>query len=380
MKILCDYQIFNKQHFGGISRYFCELMEQFSRDPEIDFRLALRYSQNEHLHQQPQLNRFWTRRNDFFSDSHFFTRLQRGIHINALDHVFNNQQESIRRLKEQDFDVFHPTYYDPYFLKYLKTKPYALTVYDMIIELFPDMFKGDITAIQKKKVIECATKIIAISENTKTDIIHFYDIDPQKIEVIPLATSLHRSVPDSTLKLPQRYILFVGNRGDYKNFPLFINSIASLLQKENDLFLICAGGGIFSESEMHLLNELRIKNQVLYYPVTNDSTLSQLYRKAILFIFPSRYEGFGIPVLEAFSCGCPVAASNCSSLPEVGGEAMIYFDPNNSESMQEVIEDIIQNESLQESLRIRGYQRLKLFTWEMTAMNTKKVYDNLLSQ
>ena len=380
MKILYDYQIFNKQHFGGISRYFCELLDQFSRDPEIDFCLALRYSQNEHLHQQPQLNRFWTQRNDFFSDSHFFTRLQRGIHINALNHVFNNQQESIRRLKEQDFNVFHPTYYDLYFLKYLKTKPYTLTVYDMIIELFPDMFKGDTIAIQKKKVIECATKIIAISDNTKSDMIKFYDIEPEKIEVIPLATSLHRSIPDSTLKLPQRYILFVGNRGAYKNFTLFINSIASLLQKEIDLFLICAGGGIFSESEMHLLNDLKIRKQVLYYPVTNDSTLSQLYRKAILFIFPSRYEGFGIPVLEAFSCGCPVAASNCSSLPEVGGEAVIYFDPNNSESMQKVIEDIIQNKSMQESLRIRGYQRLKLFSWEMTAMNTKKVYDNLLSQ
>jgi glycosyltransferase involved in cell wall biosynthesis len=380
MKILYDHQIFTWQDYGGISRYFCELMSQYATEPGISFRLALRYSQNDHLRQQALLNRFWTQRNDFFSDSHGITRFQRGIHINVLNHVFNNQRESVQRLKEQDFDLFHPTYFDPYFLKYLKTKPYVLTVYDMIIELFPDMFKGDTTAIRKKKVIECATKIIAISENTKTDIIRFYDIDPQKIEVIPLATSLKVNTPDSAPTCPQKYILFVGNRGTYKNFTFFINSVSSLLCEEQDLNVICAGGGMFTDDEMHLLDDLRIKNQVLYYPIINDSTLSHLYRNAILFVFPSLYEGFGIPVLEAFSCGCPVAASNCSSLPEVGDEAVTYFDPNNSDSIRQVVEDIVHNDSLQVSLRKRGYQRLELFSWEKTARATKNVYDNLLSQ
>jgi len=380
MKILYDHQIFTWQDYGGISRYFCELMSQYATEPGISFRLALRYSQNDHLRQQPLLNRFWTQRNDFFSDSSGITRFQRGIHINVLNHVFNNQRESVQRLKEQDFDLFHPTYFDPYFLRYLKTKPYVLTVYDMIIELFPDMFKGDTTAIQKKKVIECATKIIAISENTKTDIIRFYDIDPKKIEVIPLATSLKVNTPDSAPTRPHKYILFVGNRGTYKNFIFFINSVSSLLCKEKDLTVICAGGGMFSDDEMHLLDDLGIKTQVLYYPIINDSTLSHLYRNAILFVFPSLYEGFGIPVLEAFSCGCPVAASNCSSLPEVGNESVRYFDPNNSDSIRQVVEDIVHNDSLQESLRKRGYQRLDHFSWEKTARATRNVYDNLLSQ
>ena len=236
------------------------------------------------------------------------------------------------------------------------------------------------TAIHKKNVIECATKIIAISDNTKTDIIRFYDIDPQKIEVIPLATSLRINTPDNTLNLPQKYILFVGNRRVYKNFTFFINSISSFLREEKDLFLVCAGGGVLSKNEIRLLEDLRIRRKVLYYPVISDGTLSYLYRKAILFAFPSLYEGFGIPVLEAFSCGCPVAASNCSSLPEVGGDAVNYFDPKNSASIQKVVEDIVHNPSVQDSLRARGYERLKLFSWEKTALNTKKVYDNLLSQ
>jgi len=251
----------------------------------------------------------------------------------------------------------------------------------MIHELFADMLKGDdTTAIQKKKVIECAVKIIAISENTKTDIIHFYDIDPKKIEVIPLATSLQMNTTDSVLTLPQKYILFVGNRGAYKNFAFFINSISAFLCEEKDLYVICAGGGVFSVDEMHLLNDLKVKTKVLCYPILNDTTLSCLYRKAVLFVFPSLYEGFGIPVLEAFSCGCPVAASNCSSLPEVGDDAVSYFNPNNSDSIQQVVEDIVHNDSLRDSLRKRGYQRLKLFSWEKTALATKNVYDNLLSQ
>jgi glycosyltransferase involved in cell wall biosynthesis len=152
------------------------------------------------------------------------------------------------------------------------------------------------------------------------------------------------------------------------------------LDEEKYLYLICVGGGVFSDTEMHLLDDLKIKRKVLHYPIANDSTLSQLYRKAILLVFPSLYEGFGIPILEAFSCGCPVAASNCSSLPEVGGEAVNYFDPYTPVSIQKVVEDIVHNKSLQDSLRMRGYQRLKLFSWEKTALKTKKVYDNLLCQ
>jgi Glycosyltransferase len=291
-----------------------------------------------------------------------------------------NKSHCKKQIYQGKYDIFHPTYYDPYFLKYLKTKPYVLTVYDMIHELFPDMFEGDPTALQKKKVIECATKIIAISDNTKSDIIRFYDINPKKIEVIPLASSLQISTPDCSLNLPQKYILFVGNRGVYKNFAFFINSISSLLYTEKDLYLVCAGGGAFSDAELCFLEDLKIKMKVLHRPIINDCTLSQLYRNAILFAFPSLYEGFGIPVLEAFSCGCPVAASNCSSLPEVGGEAVKYFDPKNSDSIQQVVEEIVHNDSLQDSLRLRGYERLKLFSWEKTALNTKKVYDNLLSQ
>lgn len=371
MKILFDYQIFSLQKYGGISRYFCELYSHLLKLDTIQPEISVLYSENSYYQELFNQKIILPDQKTIGK----YLNFGKNIVINKI-----NENNCKRQIRQGKFDIFHPTYYNPYFLKDLKAKKYILTVYDMIYELFPDMFKGDNTAIQKKEVIECATKIIAISNNTKTDIIKIYDIDPTKIEVIPLATSLQIHVPDSTFNLPQRYILFVGNRRTYKNFIFFVNSISSFLYEQKDLYLICAGGGVFSDHEMRLLNDLKIKRKVLHYPIINDNTLSQLYRKAILFVFPSLYEGFGIPLLEAFSCGCPVATSNISSLPEVGGEAVNYFDPHDSDSIQKVVENIVLNNSFQDSLRIRGYQRLKLFSWEKTAINTKNVYTNLLYQ
>jgi glycosyltransferase involved in cell wall biosynthesis len=371
MKILYDHQVFTIQKYGGVSQYFIELYSHLLTMEKIHPEISVAYSEN------------WYYQQLFHQRSILPDKTILGKYLNFGKYlIINNINEynSKNRITKGNFDIFHPTYYSPYFLKYLKTKPYVLTVYDMIHELFPDMFKGHRISIQKKNVIDCATKIIAISENTRTDIIRFYDIDPSKIEVIPLATSLHMRIPDSSLNLPQKYILFVGNRGSYKNFNFFINAISSLLYEEKDLFMICAGGDGFSDAELSLLDNLKIRRKVLHVPINTDRMLSQLYKKATLFVFPSLYEGFGIPVLEAFSCGCPVAASNCSSLPEVGGDAVNYFDPYNSDSIKNVVEDFVDNKALQDSLRIRGYQRLKLFSWEKTALKTKKVYDNLLYQ
>ena len=380
MKILYDHQIFIRQHFGGISRYFCEIMDHYSRDPTIEFRLALRYSQNDHLNQHPQLNQFWTQRNNFFSNSQLFIRLQRRIHINILNHIFNNQQESIRQLTQTDFDVFHPTYYDPYFLKYLQKRPYVLTVYDMTHEEFPKIFHSrDPTSARKKILVENATGIIAISENTKTDIVKYLDIEPEKIQVIYLASSLdpekilHKTQPPMRVKIPKKYLLFVGGREYYKNFPHLIKTLIPIFRKNEDLHLVCAGGGEFSESEKKILQDMHIISRVHLFPI-DDSTLFQLYQNAYAFIFPSLYEGFGIPVLEAFSCRCPALLSNTSSFPEVGGDAALYFNPDSETSMADAIERILSDVHLREELIVRGSERAKLFSWDKTATMTKKVY------
>ncbi len=367
MKIIYDQQIFTLQKYGGISRYFIELYSHLLKTGMVKPKISVIYSENVYFQAMFPMRSVLPKRN--------FSGKSTGIKI--INDYYNKEC-----LISGKFEIFHPTYYNPYFLKFLKTKPYVLTVYDMIHELFPERFVEDQTLvpIQKKNLIEHATKIIAISENTKTDIIKFYTIDPAIIEVIPLATSLHRENSDIALQLPLKYILFVGTRSSYKNFEFFVHSISSLLLDQKALYVICAGGGTFSDAEIRLIDRLNLTKRVIHYAITNDSILSQLYQKAILFAFPSLYEGFGIPILEAFSCGCPVAASNCSSIPEVGGDAVMYFDPNDSNSIEKVVGDILLDKGLQESLRIRGYQRLKLFSWQRTAELTKKLYEDIINE
>ncbi|MFA6331906.1 MAG: glycosyltransferase family 1 protein [Methanoregula sp.] len=384
MKILYDHQIFGIQHYGGISRYFCELMDQYSRDPEINFRLALRYSQNDHLYQQPQLNQFWTQRNNFFSNSLFFARLQRKLKINALNHIFNNQQESVRQLKAQDFDVFHPTYYDPYFLNHLGEKPFVIDIHDMMQEIIPEYFPhNDPTHARKMHLIQRADAIIAVSELTKRDILKYvdFDLDPDRIHVIYRGNSFEGSGGEEMIPiaLPSSYLLFVGNRSIYKNFPFFITSMAPLLKKYPELHICCTGGGQFTPDEWKLMKEIDVPLQRVHYiPLWTDGTIKYLYRNALAFVFPSLYEGFGLPVLEAFSCGCPVIASNNSSLPEVGEDAAVYFDPRDAFSFQEATERMIADTTLRNSCIQKGTERLKIFSWADSAEKTKRVYEQVM--
>ena len=389
MKILYDHQTFYQQNFGGISRYFCELMNQFSLDANMSFTLPLRYVQNDNLRQFPQLNKYWSNRINYLCDSRVVSFVQKKIHFNELNFglnlVFNNQGESVRLLKKQDFDVFHPTYYEPYFLKYLQKKPYVLTVYDMIHELFPHYFKAsDKTRGWKKNLIEHARGIIAISENTKKDIIKFTDVDPDRVHVIYLGNPLeHLNEPsqNNTFSVSpidgKPYLLFVGSRSSYKNFIFFIQSVGEMLIKYDGLQVICAGSSPFSREEKSVLKKMDILHKVKHVKV-NDAIMKNLYKNARAFIFPSLYEGFGLPILEAFSCGCPAILSNSSSLPEIGGDAAIYFDPNNRESIICAVETVLFNEKYREDLIKKGSERLKFFSWEKAAISTKKVYNDLL--
>ena len=146
---------------------------------------------------------------------------------------------------------------------------------------------------------------------------------------------------------------------------------------KNNVKLVCAGGRGFSDEETEIINQMRISNYVEHKEV-NDEILSELYSNALCFVFPSLYEGFGIPVLEAFSCKCPCVLSNTSSLPEVAGDAAVYFDPSDKDSIIYAIECVLVNQSLQQELIEKGTQRLKSFSWSKMKNNTFEVYKKLL--
>lgn len=369
MKILYDHQCFVQQQFGGVSRYHYQLIKELSKLQNVEVKLSLKYSNN-----------FYINEDKTFEVKKFFPNHKFYFKRTILDYI--NRLSTNRILEEGDFDIFHPTYYNPYFLKYLNKKPFIIMAHDTIHETFPEISNLiDKTKKHKKITLTKSQLIIANSSSTKNDLIQLYNIPNEKIEVVYLAASINKSLTSSNSKLdlPEKYMLFVGNRDFYKNFNKFIHAVEPLLKEHKDLFLIAAGGGIFTNEEKKFFQLKQIANKILHKDA-DDVTLATLYSNALAFIFPTLYEGFGIPALEAMNCDCPVIMSNTSSLPEVGGDAAIYFDPANIEDMREKIESVIFNKELRANLIAKASIQRQKFSFEKTANQTLEVYKRFLNK
>lgn len=151
-----------------------------------------------------------------------------------------------------------------------------------------------------------------------------------------------------------------------------LEAFSLLAQKDSKLYLICTGNK-FSQGEEDKLSKLHIKNKTLQINAS-DKELSELYTRASLFVFPSLYEGFGIPILEAYACHCPIAISNTSCFPEIAGDAAIYFDPYSVKDIANTIEAIIYNPQKANELIQKGIKRLELYSWEKTVVETEETY------
>ncbi len=363
MKILYDHQIFSYQKYGGISRYFYELIKNIGND---EAKSSTEFSNNHYLKMDKDIHC-----KQFLANYRF-----RGKNrlLNMVNEVF-----SIVQIKNGNFEIFHPTFYNTYFLKYLKGKPFVLTVHDMIDEKFPEMSTHNKIISNNKMILaNKANKIIAVSKCTKKDLIDIFGIEKSKIEVVYHGNSmLLQSNVDINLNIPKKYILFVGKRGGYKNFNLFIESVSRLLLEDLDLFVVCIGGDKFKSDEIDLFEELGIQDFVLQFNL-DDNLLAQFYSKALAFVFPSKYEGFGMPILESFACNCPVICSNTSSLPEIAGDGAVFFDPYSKDSIRSAVKRVIRNNVLRTNLINKGKERLKDFSWIKTTLETKKIYENIL--
>lgn len=365
MNILFDHQTFVEQPYGGISRYIIELMKCINATPANQACLSLTYAENDYL---PKIN-------STLSKLLQYSFLGKRQVLTELNKLYSRTQ-----LEKQSFDVFHATYYDPYFLPHLGKKPCVVTFHDMIHEYYSPQYNllGSDRRItrNKKLVADRATRLIAVSESTKRDLVSLLNIDPEKIQVIYHGCSfIARHKQSKSDQKP--YLLYVGHRHAYKNFQAFIRAIASVLN-EQDCLLLCAGGGDFTDEENLLIRSLGINKRILWRSIENDEMLQQFYENALAFVFPSLYEGFGMPILEAFASGCPCIVSNSSSLPEVAGDAALYMDPNDDESMHQVTNSIVSNSLLRSALTERGYQRSTLFSWQETAQQTLNLYEQCL--
>ncbi|MEO8405481.1 MAG: glycosyltransferase family 1 protein [Chitinophagaceae bacterium] len=374
MKVLFDTQIFDWQINGGISRYFIEVLQRLEKSKEVDVLFSCRHSYNTYIQ-----GTAWLSNKSVLKKLHFKGKLGALKIINEKI----NRPYSNKLLKKGVPDIFHPTYYDPYFLSYLGKKPLVLTVYDLTNEKFNDNTVLTQKVLDwKKKLILAADHIVSISENTRKDIIEFYKIAPEKITTVYLSGGFEPEVKQAPRvadmdSIPEKFFLFVGSRSAYKNFNAFIQEAAPVISQEN-ISVVVAGGGPMNADEMNTLKKLGIADKVISYSHVSDVFLSQLYSKAMVFIFPSLYEGFGIPVLEAMQCGCPALLSDNSSLPEVGGNAAAYFDPFTKRNMQNALMDLVKNDTQRKRMAEAGIEQAKKFNWDATAQGHIEVYKKIM--
>ena len=372
MKILLDTYIFNNQKYGGISRYYTEIFSQLKREKKAVINLPLFQCQNIYINESSLLSK---KQMVIYNAINLLAKL--GFSTRKFVKK-KNDKLALNALLKHDFDLYISTYYDTFFLDNIGNKPFVLTVYDMIHEIFPQYFDNDITTVSNKLILmEKASKIIAVSQNTKKDILRIYPhIDGSKIEVIYHGSSIKI---DEKLKvsLPSNYILFVGVRDKYKNFEFMLNSISNLLLKDKTLKLVCAGGGKFNSFENNLIKSLGLYQSVIQNNF-KENELGHYYKNAKCFIFPSQYEGFGIPVLESMACGCPIVLTNNSSFSEVAGNAGVFYELNNSVDLNNKIDNLLDNEELRKEYALKGLEQVKNFNWKIASEKCYNLYKSAL--
>lgn len=382
MKILYDHQIFQHQRIGGVSRYFVEIIKHLPEN--VIAEVAIEYSFNEYLKDtdipfrfEKELdNKIW--REKRFKGQMFLSNLREKLLSGKYpNRLAINKEKAIQKIKQGDFDIFHPTFFEDYYLDIMGKKPYVLTVHDMILELYPE-FTYSIGFVQrKKKLIDRAAHIIAVSENTKKDLVDIFNVAPEKISVTYHASSL-TVTEDSDIKLPSKYILFIGDRRmGYKNFAFFITSVVPILKKYPDVYIFCVGSP-FTENELNLLNAFQIKGQVIQKFVA-DKDLYTVYNKAQMFVYPSYYEGFGIPIVEAFQAKCPIILADASCFREVAGDAALYFSPKSPNQLRDNIVSFLDNAGKRIEYIEKGTKQLQKYSWKKSAKSTVEVYKKVLN-
>jgi glycosyltransferase involved in cell wall biosynthesis len=372
LRVIFDPQIFCHQRFGGVSRYVCSMALEMQRMAGITPLIVAPFHFNEYLDQLPP-------------------SLVRGRRVRWLDGrtaLAYGLSVLPGKIIARAFkpDVVHNTYYIP--IKPPTGARGIVTIYDMIHERYPKYFAASPFVTRLKAAsVAAADHVICISESTRRDVLATYDIPEQRVSVTHLGFdplgSLLTSESSSDFKVrvlgaDAPYLLYVGSRVNYKNFGGLLEAYSASAFLRTNFSLLCFGGGSFTSAEQAAIFKAGVEGRVRYLG-GSDAVLAASYAHASLFVCPSFYEGFGIPVLEAMSLDCPVACSNSSSLPEVVGDAARLFDPADRDSIRGALESVLDSPSAATALKERGRIRRQLFSWRSCAENTIGIYRRVLN-
>jgi glycosyltransferase involved in cell wall biosynthesis len=365
--IVYDYQTFSLQQYGGISRYFCELASRVHRAPGFQARVVAPVHFNDYLRDcdVPQtalhLPKLWKTGPLFRATNQLLWPACWGRHSPSL---------------------IHRTFFAPFPAS--NRVPSVVTIFDMINELFPETFpSSDRTAANKRLCVERAEHVLCISESTANDLVRLCGVPRERISVTYLGCSdvfADEAPDDEPPPQPRPYLLYVGHRAGHKNFDAMLEAYAGSRQLRTEFDLVVFGGLHFNRAERERIAELHIPQARVIRWSGSDAELARAYRHARALVYPSKYEGFGIPPLEAMSARCAVACSNVSSIPEVVGNAARLFDPNDLQSVLEAMEAVALNDGLRSNLIAAGLTRSQLFSWDRCADQTLAAYRPLVGQ
>lgn len=352
MKITYDNIIFSLQKAGGISIYWTELIKRLvQNEKEVSFY----ESENKNI---------------FRKELHIKTQKESNVNLKILRYL-----PFMKKLHKKS--IFHSSYYRVSLQKDIVN---ITTVHDFTYEYFRSGLAKYIHVWQKGFAIKKSDGIICVSENTKKDLIKFYPmIDESKIKVI------YNGVGDEFINLEnpkeyltdeferlkdKKYILYIGDRSSYKNFDIAIE----VLKKLNNYSLVVVGGQEFSKDELE--NKIDIKDRVFHFRGIGGDKLNTLYNNAFCLLYPSSYEGFGIPISEAMKAGCPVVSTNISSIPEVAGDAGLLVDEIEVENFIDEIKKL-EDTKFRSELIQKALEQSKKFSWDKCFEETYSFYQEV---
>lgn len=363
-KLGYDCTAFSMQRYGGVTKYLTELISGIN---QTEFSVKIK--------SLIYISKYLKEISGNFPLSGFYVDSDSRVVGRAIREI--NKLVAPLSYGRECFDIVHETYY--------RSKPViagkyrVLTVHDMIHELFPADFSDAVRHSQmKKESVTRADHIICVSETTKKDLIEVFNVDRDRITVVYHGYRVPDTAIVNRISRNKPYILYVGARRGYKNFDRFIEAYANSSFLKNNVEIIAFGGGAIKPIELAKIKGLAIQEKI-HFLGGSDQQLAELYKSAACFIYPSVYEGFGFPPLEAMSYGCPVVCSNGGSIKEIVGDCALYFDPLNLDEITSALERVFLESASVDFLKTKYPEVLNKYSWDKCVRKTELVYRKIMN-